>query len=112
MLRLRSLYSKQVAHQIELKDLPIYGAATWRVTYMLVNETGPFDIFVKLRELWGIKHDEDGVPLLFPHGVPLACMWCTSVWVAAAMIFVPRKIVELLAVSATAIGLGELNGKS
>lgn len=42
-------------------------------------------MFVRLRELAGIEHDENGDVLIVPDrlwaGV-LSCVWCCSIWVA------------------------------
>ena len=41
--------------------------AVWRITYMLVEEDGPYDIFKRLRAD-------------FPKGIsPLECFYCTSI---------------------------------
>jgi len=69
---------------MNLPTLLILGLATWRVSNLLVNERGPFDIFVHLRELSGIEHDQDGIPTVIPDGfIPgvLSCVWCASMWV-------------------------------
>jgi len=54
-------------------DLIIFGLATWRISSILVNEDGPFDVFFKMRERFkeGLFFDS-----LF------SCVWCISVWVA------------------------------
>ena len=49
---------------------------------MLVDEEGPFGVFVKLRAVTGLKYDEHSVA----YGTNifskiLSCLWCTSVWV-------------------------------
>jgi hypothetical protein len=61
----------------------IFGLATWRVASMFVNETGPFNLFLKIREFAGISHVENE-----PFEIPdkflaqlLSCVWCASVWV-------------------------------
>jgi len=61
----------------------VLGLATWRVSSLLVDEKGPFDIFIRLRKLVGIEHDQDGIPTLIPDGFfpgILSCVWCCSVW--------------------------------
>lgn len=64
----------------------VMGLSTWRLSSFLVNENGPWDIFVKVREVLGIQHDEDGDIISWSgvgnfFGPLLECLWCTSVWV-------------------------------
>ena len=73
----------------------IFGLATWRISSLLVNETGPFDVFVKIREVFWIKH-KDKAPYEYPEtffAQLLSCVWCVSVWVGLfvtlAWFFVP-----------------------
>jgi len=69
---------------MRLIDLVIYGFATWRVASLLVNENGPWNLFVWLRELTGIEH-EDGEVFIIPSGFwpdLFSCVWCCSMWVA------------------------------
>lgn len=63
----------------------IFSLATWRLSSLLVNEAGPFDMFVKIRELTGIQHNEEKEPLVIPErffSSLLSCVWCCSVWAA------------------------------
>lgn len=69
---------------------------------MLVNEAGPFDLFISLREITGIKHDSDGEIVSWPPGNPLACMLCTSVWIALLLLVVPDGVKRVMAVSGLA----------
>ena len=50
--------------------------AVWRLTSLLVYEEGPFEMFVKLRDL---NERIKG---------PLNCFWCASMWVAAVVALV------------------------
>ena len=86
----------------------------WRASVMLVEERGPWDVFVHLREKAGIEHDDAGVPVAWKDGLfasLLQCVWCTSVWVAAAYVILyvllPQEILMLVsmpfALSAAAI---------
>lgn len=64
----------------------ILALATWRVSSLLVNEAGPWSIFVKIREAAGIKHDTDGKVWLVPErflAQILSCVWCASLWAGA-----------------------------
>lgn len=68
---------------ISALDLLILAIATWRVSYMLTRETGPFDVFKRLRER-------------LPLGGLTACIWCASVWVAALFIGLYAAFVQPL----------------
>ena len=66
-----------------LVEFVIFGLSTWRVSSLLVDEAGPFRIFVKLREMAGIQHDADDIPSMIPDGFfagIFTCVWCCSVW--------------------------------
>jgi len=70
---------------VSLVDFVIYGLATWRIASLLVQEDGPWNIFMRLRELTGIKHDDDGDVFMIPNGFwpqLFSCIWCCSTWVA------------------------------
>lgn len=58
----------------------IVGLASWRLANLLVNESGPFDIFERIRYLAGIRVGEVNgfLPLLF------SCVYCMSVWTTIA----------------------------
>lgn len=47
--------------------------ATWRVTHLLAEEDGPFDVVVRLRRRAGTGQ----------LGELMDCFYCLSVWVAA-----------------------------
>jgi len=68
-----------------LTEFLIYGAATWRIASLLVQENGPFHIFRWMRERFGIIHDDEDNVVGIPHtffGELLSCVWCSSIWVA------------------------------
>lgn len=102
---------KLLARPKDSKEILILGLAAWRISHMVVNEVGPFMVFTKIRKLWGIEHDLDGFPITWPSTVPLSCTWCMSVWVAAVLLFVPKVIVRLFAISGVACLLEERYGK-
>jgi hypothetical protein len=63
----------------------VYALATWRIASLMTSESGPFDIFLKIRGWAGITHDEDGKVLMIPHkffAELLSCVWCCSIWVS------------------------------
>ncbi len=77
----------------------LFSFATWRLASMLVREKGPWDLFVRIRALAGITHDEQGLPIQIPDNVLagiLSCVWCCSIWVALGW-FLFFLIVPLLA---------------
>ena len=65
--------------------------ATWRLSAMLSYEAGPFDVFISIRELAGIIHDDLGqtniVPPVFWAEL-LDCVWCLSVWIGVVIAIV------------------------
>lgn len=48
-------------------DILILSLATWRISHMLVTETGPLEVFTKLRAL--------------KMGGLFDCIYCTSIWI-------------------------------
>lgn len=97
---------------LSLLNLIILGLATWRVSSLLVNESGPFGIFIKIREVTGIQHDKNGDAYLIPDNVfaqILSCVWCCSVWVAffweIIYLVLPQSIVAALPFALSAIAV-------
>jgi len=63
-------------------NVVILSLATWRISSLLVDEDGPFEIFMKLRNLVGVKFDAEG----YVYGSnelskQFVCLWCMSLWV-------------------------------
>lgn len=59
--------------------------ATWRLSHLFVHEAGPFNMFTKLRELFGIQHDVDGDIQMIPDKLLpqlFSCIPCISIWMA------------------------------
>jgi len=76
-------------------DVLIYGLATWRISSILVNEAGPWDVFVRLRALAGIGHDKNRQAVIIPDGFfasILSCIWCCSVWVGLGWMALDRLL--------------------
>lgn len=67
--------------------------ACWRLTYMLVYEDGPWDIFEKLRlEAIGYRFS------------PLFCFNCTSIWVSAFLCLIFKQdFILIFVISAVSI---------
>ena len=67
----------------------IYALAAWRIASLLVNEKGPWNVFLRLRLWTGIEHDTQGRHTIIPDGFLagiLSCVWCCSVWVGTGMV--------------------------
>lgn len=80
--------------------------ATWRVTYMMLYEDGPYMTFRKLR--LGARVGEVDAPVI---GQAMACFWCFSIWVGAVIALMPQWAVRSLAASAGAIAFDEWREK-
>lgn len=105
-------YSLLLDHRL-LEFLLLCGPATWRLSNLLVNEAGPWRVFIRLREAFGVGHNDDDVPAYWPYGSIFACVWCMSVWIGFVVLIIPIPIVAALSLSAIAIAINETyNGKS
>jgi hypothetical protein len=58
-----------------LTDVVLAALAAWRLTFLLTQEDGPWDVIARVRHLAG-----DSMP-----GRALQCFYCTSLWVAAPL---------------------------
>lgn len=61
----------------------VLSLASWRITSLLVNEAGPFDIFAKFRHFIGVYYDE------YSHvkgknviAKAFTCIWCLGFWIS------------------------------
>ena len=98
---------------MEITTLMIFAMATWRLASLLVRERGPWDVFVWIRTLAGIGHDENKIPYMIPDSMLagiLSCVFCSSMWVALGwLIFflitplLAERVAVIFAISAGAI---------
>lgn len=61
--------------------------ATYRLTIMFNSESGPGDIFTRLRTRAGVRYDEHSRPYgknWFAEGI--LCFYCLSVWVSTCVV--------------------------
>jgi hypothetical protein len=101
--------------------------ASWRLSYLLVVEEGPFSIFAKLRYLVGLhpfvyktgdsEQLHKGTAVKNGFSMLFTCVWCMSIWTSLFIVGVQlvapssllvRGLVLVLAVSAGQIVLQEL----
>lgn len=67
-------------------DFVVLSLATWRLTSLVVKEDGPWDFLARLRHGVGVRYNENSTAFgLNVVGAAVACMWCASVWVGAAV---------------------------
>jgi hypothetical protein len=93
--------------QVEWLPYVVVALAVWRVSNMVLFETGPWFVFTRLRSWLGVHHDEDGIPEAWPVGSVLECLWCFSVWVALVLAIVPWWFSLPFALSAAAVLIGK-----
>lgn len=97
-------------------DLVIMCFATWRMSSLITNEEGPFNVFLKLRSLAGITHHDDGTIANIPDKFTaklISCLWCVSIWMGGIIyliwLFCPVAV-WIIAISAGAIIVDRLKG--
>ncbi len=61
----------------------ILALATWRLSSLLVNESGPWALFAHLRYLAGVRYNGETLHVEATNQLAgaFACIWCMSVWV-------------------------------
>lgn len=82
---------------MNILEFIVLALACWRLTSLFSQESGPFKLFVKIRERLGVTHYDSGqvceVPDKFWCNL-ITCPWCLSVWMASgltlAYIFLPQ----------------------
>lgn len=84
-------------------DITALVLAVWRLSYMLIEEDGLFNIFDLIRR----GSNRIGVGDLF------ACIYCMSVWVGAGLLFITRYeagvfFIRVLALSAAAVFISRI----
>lgn len=96
-----------------MQDLLANCLITWRITSLLLNEHGPYEVFDKVRDAVGIDYDEFGRKLFSNELARMfGCFWCCSIWVALCLAVIRRKsILEAFAYSAGAIYLNYAVGE-
>lgn len=81
----------------------IRALATWRLAHLMMYEAGPWNIIIRVREYFGVRHDPDGTPVGYPDGSVFECFLCFSVWTGLVSSSLPVSWLRPLALSALAI---------
>jgi hypothetical protein len=92
---------------INIIDFLLCTLAIWRVTHLLSQEDGPFDLVIKFRKLFGQGF----------FGTLLDCFYCLSLWIAIPFTFLLcnewlEGIVTWLALSGAACLLFKITNKN
>lgn len=63
-------------------ELVLGAVATWRISHMLLNENGPFEVFRHAREMLGVQYSEfdESKVIAFKYEIT-TCIWCLSMWI-------------------------------
>ena len=86
---------------MDITQFLILSLATWRISSLLVNEAGPWDIFERLRSLVGVRYDDYSIKYAKNNLAELfMCVWCMSLWVGALWVtmFLVTELAVLLAI--------------
>lgn len=86
---------------LTITDLLILAAATWRISFMLTSDIGPWQVFRRMRKR-------------FPIGGLTTCIYCMSTWIGVLMFGLYqtdlRPVVVVCAVMGIALMLGSYTG--
>jgi hypothetical protein len=102
---------------MDFVTLLVVGLATWRLSSLLANEAGPFDVLARIRHKVGVRYSD--APPYDVQGTNtvskgIICIWCNSVWIGVvftiALMIYPNTVFILLplAFSTIAIWFDEL----
>ncbi len=93
-----------------IEEAVLIGLAAWRMTALLTYERGPFDVFMRFRQLLGFDHDEKGEPTEWPGNTlarAFSCPWCLGLYMAvvawAFWEYVNSTVVLVIAASAVLV---------
>lgn len=86
--------------------LVVYSLAAWRLTFMLVHEKGPMNMFQDIRRHIGVETTNGNGQSECEADNPIfgmfCCMFCMSVWTSAILQMTIHPV-KVLAVSAGAL---------
>lgn len=77
----------------------------WRISSLLVDESGPWDILVKFRRFIGVYYDEYSMKQAkTPIASLFLCVWCISVWLGW-LVAIPWVLSEYGSLDWTSLGM-------
>lgn len=63
----------------------VLALATWRISSLIINDDGPFEVFAKFRHLVGVRYNEHSEAYGTSELAELfTCICCFSIWVGTA----------------------------
>ncbi len=99
-----------------IEEALLIGLAAWRLAALLSYERGPFNVFLRLRQLLGFDHDESGEPVAWPSNFlaqALSCVWCLGLYMAVLVWGIwelaDPKVVIVIAASSILVALEKWN---
>ena len=84
---------------VAVTDIVLTGLSVFVVSFMIHSLDGPFDVFKKLREHYGVYYDDNGDTHVESDGFMaklLSCYWCTATWVGILLCIVYIVVFPLL----------------
>jgi hypothetical protein len=88
--------------------------SVWRIVTFIQDESGPWDVMLKIRSKLGIVHDDDKCPTGWPDGLIgglFKCFWCLSFWVGIIVLLIWLILpwfILIFAISTGAILINEI----
>ncbi len=81
-----------LGNDITLGILLVSALATWRISNLLMFESGPFNALEIMRKWLGVKeaYDPDKLWTGFISGL-FSCMYCLSVWVGLSLAYLTNQ---------------------
>lgn len=66
-------------------EFTVLALAVWRISSLIINDAGPFEIFAKFRHLVGVRYNEHSEAYGTNELAELfVCICCFSIWVGTA----------------------------
>lgn len=66
-------------------EVLVLTAAVWRITSLLTDEAGPWNMFGRLRSRLGVRFEHGHRIATTELGALFLCVWCLSPWIGVAV---------------------------